>query len=291
MNDREITTNESTGTSRERRIATAAAALARHADPGPTALGSLTDEQLVVLHGTSKAPALLTPWLDRSTATDAQRELLLSSAARGQLAAGAIAPEGTLAKVEGREPVGDPEDLLPTALPAGIVGRRVYSSRRVTATDLDDPARGAIQAFADLDGTVMQEQISANGIHHFTMSSVDSAARVQVLWLLGAPDPESAPTEEQAAEVRSGTLEELTADPEIGVLLSSATRRVRILAEDRAEGVEQVLWVLHDGESTVALQPSEHGTGAPSLEASVLEVVRVGPDGLRAQLAEFMTSG
>lgn len=280
--------SESAQTTRERRIATAAAALARHANPGPTALASLTDEQLIVLHGTSDAPALLTPWLDRSARSDAERELIRSSAARGLLADGGVAPEGTLASVEGREPVGDPHDLLPAALPAGIVGRRVYSRRRVTLSDLDDPERGAIQAFADLDGSVMQEQISARGIHHFAMSTADSAARVQVLWALGAPDQAGAPSEEPAPEIRSGTFEELLADGELGAVLASPSRRVRVLVEDRAAGERRMLWVMHDGSTSVALQPSDESSKSPSLESAVLDAVRVGPDDLLAQLTEFL---
>lgn len=273
---------------RERRIATAAAALARHAEPGPTALCSLTDEQLMVLHGSSEAPALLTPWLDRTVGSDAERELVRSSAARGLLAGGGVAPEGTLASVEGREPVGGPEDLLPAALPAGIVGRRVYSRRRVTLTDLDGPARGALQAFADLDGSVMQEQISANGIHHFTMSTAASAARVQVLWALGTPEQAGASSEASAPEVRSGTFEELLADEELGAVLASPSRRVQVLVEDRAEGERRMLWVVHDGSTSVALQPSDTSSEDPSLESAVLDAVRVGPDGLLAQLTEFL---
>ncbi|MGP5054573.1 hypothetical protein ACTXJ3_05645 [Brachybacterium paraconglomeratum] len=294
MTDRGIAMTESadsTSTTRERRIATAAAALARHADPGPTALGSLTDEQLVVLHGAGDPPALLTPWLDRSAGSDAERELLLSSAARGQLASGGVAPERTLASVEGREPVGDPDDLLPAALPAGIVGRRVYSRRRVTLTDLDDRARGAVQAFADLDGSVMQEQISANGIHHFTMSTADSAARVQALWMLGDPELDGAPVGEIAPEVRSGTFEELLADRDLGAILASPVRRVQVLVEDRAEGERRMLWVVHDGSSPVALHPSDPTSEGPSLQRSVLDAVRVGRDDLRAQLSEFLSAG
>lgn len=273
---------------RERRIATAAAALARHADPGPTALGSFTDEQLMVLHGSSEAPALLTPWLDRSAGSDAERELVRSSAARGLLAGGGVAPEGTLASVEGREPFGDAEDLLPAALPTGIVGRRVYSRRRVTLTDLDDPARGAIQAFADLDGSVMQEQVSARGIHHFTMSTADSAARVQALWALGAPEQTGARPEATGPEVRSGTFEELLADGELGAVLARPSRRLQVLVEDRAEGERRVLWVVHDGSTSVALQPSDASSEDPSLESAVLDAVRVGPESLLAQLTEFL---
>lgn len=291
MNDRGITMTESEGstrTSRERSIASAAAALARHADPGPTALGSFTDEQLLVLHGSSEAPALLTPWLDRAAGSDAERELVRSSAARGLLAGGGVAPESTLASVEGREPVGDPDDLLPAALSAGIVGRRVYSRRRVTLTDLDDPARGAVQAFADLDGSVMQEQISVNGIHHFTMSTADSAARVQVLWALGAPEEAGARSGALDPEVRSGTFEELLVEGGLGAVLASPLRRVQVLVEDRAEGVRRMLWVVHDGSASIALQPSDASSEDPSLDSAVLDAVRVGPEGLLAQLTEFL---
>src|SRR5690606_999142 len=300
MTDRGITMTESadsTSTTRERRIATAAAALARHADPGPTALGSLTDEQLVVLHGAGDPPALITPWRDRAAGSDGDRELMPSDAARGGHArcggerpsAGGAAAR-TLASVEGREPVGDPDDLLPAALPAGIVGRRVYSRRRVTLTDLDDPARGAVQAFADLDGSVMQEQISANGIHHFTMSTADSAARVQALWMLGDPELDGAPVGETAPEVRSGTFEELLADRDLGAILASPVRRVQVLVEDRAEGERRMLWVVHDGSSPVALQPADPTSEDQSLELSVLDAVRVGRDDLRAQLVEFLSA-
>lgn len=283
--------SDASHTSRERRIATAAAALARHADPGPTALGSFTDEQLRVLHGTGEPPALLTPWLDRSAGGDAEMQLLLSSSARGLLASGGVAPEQTLAAVEEREPVGDPEDLLPAALPAGIVGRRVYSRRRVTLTDLDDPARGAVQAFADLDGSVMQEQISANGIHHFTMSTADSAARVQVVWVLGVPDLEGDSSGEPAPEIRSGTFEELVGDDDLGAVLRSPARRVQVLVEDRAEDERRMLWVVHDGSSSIALQPSDPSSEDPALERSSLDAVRVGPEGLLAQLTEFLRAG
>jgi hypothetical protein len=108
--------------------------------------------------------------------------------------------------------------------------------------------------------------------------------------MLGDPELDGEPDGEAAPEVRSATFEELLADRELGKILGSSVRRVQILVEDRAEGERRILWVVHDGTSPVALQPSDPTSEGPSLQHSVLDAVRVGRDGLRTQLAEFLSA-
>lgn len=284
---------ETTGVSpREERIATAGAALASRADPGPTALGSFTDEQLRVLSGpANENTSLLTPWLDSAAPDQAQQELLLASAARGMLAAGVIGPERTFAEAEGRTPDDDPDGLVPAALPAGIIARRRYSQLLVTITDVDEPERGFIQLFADRDGTVMQEQVSGQGVHHFTMCTIDSAMRVVRVWMLGSPQEESHYSASNAAEVWTGTMSDLRSVATLSAALNAPKRRVAVQAEDRAASTLQRLWVVRDDETLIALEAASAGDAPDALDDTTLSAVTVSADRLIEQLAEFLVAG
>ncbi|WP_246957285.1 hypothetical protein [Brachybacterium sp. Marseille-Q7125] len=280
---------------REGRIATAAAALASRAHEGPTALLSMTDEQLLVLSGRDPNSALVTPWVDAHAQSEQDHDLLLRSTARAMLAGGQVSTESTLAALEERDPMGEPSDLLPVPVAAGVLGRRGYSQLRVTATDLDASERGALQQFADSDGTVMLEQISANGIHHFTMCTREAAIELASPWIFGQlPTPgEGSPLpvseDSDTPEVVTGRYEQLRTDSPLADILQGAERRIAFLAEDRRARTTQVMWVITAGTEHIAVQPADETLDPEALEEVSLEALRVSRAGIAAQLSDFLT--
>lgn len=242
------------------RVIVAAAALAKHGQDHPTALVSLTDEELIALLGASPDPCLLTPWVDVHAPTDDERGVLAASARRSLLARGVVAPEATMAAAEEREPLGDPKAITATALLSGISGRRQLSQRRVTVEDIavsDTTDVVALQLFADRDGTVLQEQVTRNGLHHFVISRLEAALPTAIIWMLGVPDSETEFSSARFSGVRSGTLRELRNDTDVAETLAGASRHVRITAEDQADGVSQSLQIIHDGSSILAIERAE----------------------------------
>lgn len=277
-------------TTHAERIAVTASALARHGIDGPAALASLTEEELLALTGSGDSSRVQTPWLDRFAPDDDRRSLLITAARRSMIARGVIALERTMAAAERRHIIDGGDDLVPAALLAGIVGRRAISQRCVTMHDLaagDPPSMTAIQLFADAAGSVLQEQVSHGGIHHFVMGSVADAVHLALTWIAGAPDGASkSATTDDPHHLHVGTLAELSAVPTLGPVIGAPARAVRIVAEDRASGETTELRVHHNGARIVALRHAEDlgGEGDERFEA-----VSVHAEDLSRQLEEMLT--
>ncbi|ATG51745.1 hypothetical protein CFK38_09575 [Brachybacterium vulturis] len=59
----------------------------------------------------------------------------------------------------------------------GIIARRACSRRRLTVGRESDPRGLTVIFYADVDGSVLQEQVSADGLHHFLIQDLESALR------------------------------------------------------------------------------------------------------------------
>lgn len=200
----------------------AAGALASMVDEEPSPLITLTDEELFTLYGREGEGRFASPWLDRLTVDRDQRfdvGMMTSVLRRSMIARGMIAPEAILAAAEKREPVGDLQALTGNLLLTGILTRRNHAAVRLEAFGHTPEERGAHGIFVDRDRSVLYEQTSPDGLHHFTMQNVASSVDLMRTFVLGrATDEEDESTqgsdsEEQDSILWRGTMEGAHSDP------------------------------------------------------------------------------
>lgn len=218
----------------------AAGALAPHAAGAGRPLPSLTDEEIIALVDEDALAGFDLPWVDgrESRPTGFSRAEARLSAARSLLARGVLAPESAVAQAEGRRVEGDPSAYVPDALLTGILARRVLSPLVVRIEGPLQDRVTIVVMFVDHDGSVLVEQVSPDGLHHFAMCDREHAARLLVGRLL----PPDVPAVDPASAV--GTWDELLADPQVGPVLEDARRRSRVQVLDRRDGARDRLLVL-----------------------------------------------
>lgn len=228
----------------------AAAALAPHAEGEGHLLSSLTDEEILALTGDGIGFDL--PWVQarESRAEGFSRGEARLTARRSLIARGLLAPELAMAALEQREPTGDAGAWTPNLLLTGIVARRALVPLQVR---LDGPTVdrvSIVSLFVDHDGTVLQELVSPDGIHHFRISGTPAAAGV----LRERLDPQGAADASPPTPVVTGTLAELEASAELGPVLASARFRTRVRSNDRRDGSSLSLLVAAADLGVVVLQ-------------------------------------
>ena len=166
----------------------AAGALASMVAEEPSPLITLTDEELFTLYGREGEGRFASPWLDRLAVDRGQRfdvGMLMSVLRRSMIARGMIAPEAILAAAEKREPVGDPQAMSGSFLLTGILTRRNHAAVRLEAVGHAPEERGAHGIFVDRDRTVLYEQTSPDGLHHFTMQNAANSVDLLRTFVLG----------------------------------------------------------------------------------------------------------
>lgn len=260
----------------------AAAALAPHAEGDPQVLTSITDEEILALTGDGIGFDL--PWV---TAREARpegfsRDEARLSAARSLVARGLFAPESAVAAIERREAVGDPEAWTPNILLTGIVARRMLVPLQIRADGPTVERVSIASMFVDHDGTVLQELVSPDGIHHFSMSDTAHAADV----LRHRIDPGGRAAGSPVTDVVTGSYEQLEASDEIGPLLHGAEHRTRVRVTDRRDRLSPSLLVASGPAGVVVVQEAEDGelleaaaASAAQLEELALSLFTIAPQG------------
>lgn len=253
---------------------TFAGALSRHAGTGPTALLSLTDEEMLALLNDPDDSSVHLPWVTAQESSPAgfDRTQGRLTAMRSLLARGVVGPESAVAAAERRAVDGDPGRLVATGLATGIITRRRAAATTVEMVDEIVP-RGALCLYVDRDGTTLQEQISTQGLHHFTMLDVaDAIGNARTFCAPGLPSPEDAAAPAAGARdgaVWTGPHDSFRSDPELlritGEILSCSHVRVR------GEEAAGELRILTTERSLLLVQPAE---SAPeeALEAVPLQL-------------------
>ncbi|WP_053916418.1 MULTISPECIES: hypothetical protein [Brachybacterium] len=200
----------------------AAGALASMLDEDPSPLITLTDEELFTLYGREGEGRFASPWLDRLAVDRGQRfdvGMLTSVLRRSMIARGMIAPEAILAAAEKREQVGDPQAMKGNFLLTGILTRRNHAAVRLEAVGHAPEERGAHGIYVDRDRTVLYEQTSPAGLHHFTIQNVSNSVDLLRTFVLGRVTGEAdesatgSDPEEQDAILWRGKMDGAHADP------------------------------------------------------------------------------
>ena len=238
---------------------TCAGVLAKHADPGPTALISFTDEEILALVQDPEAEGIELPWIEAESAAENgfDREQARRSALRSLIVRGVVGPENVIAQLEQREPRPEESPLTANSLATGIITRRRAAAGTVRAADAREERNGSLLLFIDRDGTVLHEQVSADGLHHFVMENLEVAAEALQSFALRELTGSVESTEDAAAGTVAwaGPRTELlgTGLPEA---LPEMTACTRITSVGAAEGE---LWVASDGTRVVLAQPADDG--------------------------------
>lgn len=257
------------------RRARAAAALAPQAAEDPQVLTSVTDEEILALTGDGLGFDL--PWVTarESRAEGFSRDEARWTATRSLISRGLLAPEAAVAQIEQREVDGDPASWTPNILLTGIIARRMLVPLQIRADGPTTDRVSIASMFVDHDGTVLQELISPDGIHHFTMSDATRAASV----LRHRVDPGGHAGDSSAGGVVRGTLAELEAVPGIGASLAPGASRTRVRLSDRRDRSEASLLVASGPAGVVVVR--DLPDGADQFEAT---------SATAAELDEFVTS-
>ncbi|MGP9539272.1 hypothetical protein ACT3SP_14770, partial [Brachybacterium sp. AOP43-C2-M15] len=210
----------------------AAGALAKDLPSSPRLLTTLTDEELLALTGPDRSGERL-PWIDglRERAEGFSLEDAVLTGARFLRARGLTAPESVLAGIESRAIIGEGSQVRAGLVVTGIVARRAASRRRVTVTRESEPRGVAVRFFADTDTSVLQEQISEDGLHHFLIQ--DSASARRALRSLLEDRGDDAPDPSHRGVITGGWAEVSSA---LGIADPSNVRRLDLF--DRSDGTE-----------------------------------------------------
>ncbi len=235
-----------------------AGALARHGLEGPTSLLSLTDEEVLALVDDPEQEAVHLPWVSAQEGSDQGFSRLQArlSSARSLFARGILAPEFAVAQIEGRTPRTDTGRPTPNALVTGIIVRRRHAVVTVDAVDELRP-RGALQLFVDSDGSILQEQVSAEGIHHFVMTEQESALGVLRAFCMPVHDAKerhTAPVEDGQRALWEGPADDFLDDEDLQNSVGEYTACVRIQSTGENVGT---LWILTGTRALALIQESE----------------------------------
>lgn len=261
----------------------AAGALAPRARSGPSPLLTLTDEEMFVLYGNAGKEQFASPWLDRLAVDRGQAfdvGMLMATARRAMLARGMIAPEVVLAAAEKREVSGDPLLTSANLLITGILTRRNHAVVRLEAFSDAPEERGAHHVFVDRDGTVLHEQTSPDGLHHFMMQEVPDSVDLLQSFVLGrtVTEGESSPSEidDEAVLPWRGSTHTAASDPALLEHTGALVAETRILLSGQTSAVQGEIHLVSGQRALAILQPDlEHSDGegmATAREVSVAEL-------------------
>jgi hypothetical protein len=257
---------------------TFAGALSRHARTGPTALISLTDEELLALIDDPDGSSVHLPWVTAQESSPAgfDRTQARLSALRSLLARGVVGPESAVAATERRAVDGDPSRLVATGLVTGIITRRRAAVTTVEMVD-ETVARGALSLHVDRDGTTLQEQVSTEGLHHFTMLDVTDATRsARTFCAPGLPVPGDDAASTAGARdgaVWTGPRDGFRTDPDLLRITGEILSCTHVTVQGEAGAGD--LWILTTERSLLLAQPAasapEEALDAVPLQFSELE--------------------
>lgn len=243
-----------------------AGALAPLARSGPSPLLTLTDEEMFVLYGNAGKEQFASPWLDRLAVDRGQSfdvGMLMATARRSMLARGMIAPEVVLAAAEKRTVAGDPQLMSANLLITGVLTRRNHSVVRLEAFSDAPEERGAHHVFVDRDGTVLHEQTSPDGLHHFMMQGVADSVDLLRSFVLGREetqdDASPSDTDEEAVLAWRGNTDAAATDPALLKHSGSLVAETRIYLSGQTPAVKGELHLVSGRNGLLILQPdTEH---------------------------------
>lgn len=186
----------------------------------PTGVMVLTDEELLALDGTGHPPVVALPW---ASAQETANEVLAGVAARSLIARGLLVTAADARKHTNiPEAVLSERELVLAQELNGIavlrkVAKGLVSFNRVVADGEGDQQMHHLYYYLQQDGLALEEEVTPNGMHHFTVLRVAEDARVRIRVLLDAHGAAARNTEAEQVD-----LSQVADDSDLGRTLLDA---------------------------------------------------------------------
>ncbi len=273
--------SEPTPTPEDRRLICAALVLDAAAD-GPAQMGVFTDEELIALDGLDTVQLVPLPWIADNEET-VERRISASIALRSLIARRLVLPAELLA--DDWDDLGDDPRRLYAADPVqGILTlRRSFTSLITFQRMVSEQIYTVVQYVYDGD-TLLEEEITADGYHHFHVLPKDSAVDHAVTLI---DQDEVAGEDGEPITLRMSAIEEHV---ELGPVLSD-TRALTVASLVTRAGEAEQLTFYATSDRMYVSRSDQDVTTSETAEDPELEFVPASTSSLRDVVHSLIDAG
>lgn len=273
--------SEPTPTPEDRRLICAALVLDAAAD-GPAQMGVFTDEELIALDGLDTVQLVPLPWIADNEET-VERRISASIALRSLIARRLVLPAELLA--DDWDDLGDDPRRLYAADPVqGILTlRRSFTSLITFQRMVSEQIYTVVQYVYDGD-TLLEEEITADGYHHFHVVPVHSAVDHAVTLI---DQDEVAGEDGEPITLRMSAIEEHV---ELGPVLSD-TRALTVASLVTRAGEAEQLTFYATSDRMYVSRSDQDVTTSETAEDPELEFVQASTSSLRDVVHSLIDAG
>lgn len=266
----------------ENRREICAALVLSSAEDGPVQMGVFTDEELIALDGLDTVQLVPLPWVVDNE-DSVERATAASIALRGLIARRLVLPAELLA--ENWDDLGDdPRRLYAVDPVQGILELRRRFTSLITFQRMVSEQIYTIVQYVYEGDTLLEEEITADGYHHFHVLPVDSAVDHAVTLL---DQDEVAGEDGEPITLRMSAIEE---HPELGPVLSDTRALTVASLVTRAGEAEQLTFYATSDRTYVSRSDQDPSVPEPA-EDPELEFVQASTDSLRDVVRSLIEAG
>lgn len=249
-----------------------AALVLSSADDGPAALGVFTDEELTALDGLDTPQIVPMPWLvDSEDTVDARTAA--SIALRSLLARRLVVPAELLAD-DWEELGDDPRRLYAVDPVQGLLTLRRGFSTVITLQRLVTEQIHTIVQYGYDGATVLEEEVTADGYHHFFALPRDVAVDHAIALI----DQDGVASEDGEPV---SLLESQLAEDQQMIRLLGDTRALTVASVITSEGDAEQLTFYATSDRLIVSRSTDDVTGRTTVEDPEIDLVPVSPASLR----------
>lgn len=266
----------------ENRREICAALVLSSAEDGPVQMGVFTDEELIALDGLDTVQLVPLPWVVDNE-DSVERATAASIALRGLIARRLVLPAELLA--EDWDDLGDdPRRLYAVDPVQGILELRRRFTSLITFQRMVSEQIYTIVQYVFEGDTLLEEEITADGYHHFHVLPVDSAVDHAVTLL---DQDEVAGEDGEPITLKMSAIEE---HPELGPVLSDTRALTVASLVTRAGEAEQLTFYATSDRTYVSRSDQDPSVPEPA-EDPELEFVQASTDSLRDVVRSLIEAG
>lgn len=266
----------------ENRREICAALVLSSAEDDPVQMGVFTDEELIALDGLDTVQLVPLPWVVDNE-DSVERATAASIALRGLIARRLVLPAELLA--EDWDDLGDdPRRLYAVDPVQGILELRRRFTSLITFQRMVSEQIHTIVQYVYEGDTLLEEEITADGYHHFHVLPVDSAVDHAVTLL---DQDEVAGEDGEPITLKMSAIEE---HPELGPVLSDTRALTVASLVTRAGEAEQLTFYATSDRTYVSRSDQDPSVPEPA-EDPELEFVQASTDSLRDVVRSLIEAG
>lgn len=266
----------------ENRREICAALVLSSAEDGPVQMGVFTDEELIALDGLDTVQLVPLPWVVDNE-DSVERATAASIALRSLIARRLVLPAELLA--EDWDDLGDdPRRLYAVDPVQGILELRRRFTSLITFQRMVSEQIYTIVQYVFEGDTLLEEEITADGYHHFHVLPVDSAVDHAVTLL---DQDEVAGEDGEPITLKMSAIEE---HPELGPVLSDTRALTVASLVTRAGEAEQLTFYATSDRTYVSRSDQDPSVPEPA-EDPELEFVQASTDSLRDVVRSLIEAG